>query len=206
MKELKRIRNERGWSQQKLADEAQINKVTLVHIETGKTSPNVDTLDKLALALEVEIGDFFPKAQAQLWQDPSPEQGPKHSFRFAAQGIEEFCEHWTERLQDPDLSYQSLRDFLVSFDGWLSVFEVALNTELHELRTIRTEDVNWESGFTEPHNSSIFMRLLDVALIPTMNIAFEIADKQFDQAKEESELEAAKRRKSIIERTRRIAS
>jgi transcriptional regulator with XRE-family HTH domain len=68
MNEVRRIRNERGLSQRRLAELAGVNKVTLVHIETGKSSPNVETLEKLADALEVEVADFFPKAQAPLFQ------------------------------------------------------------------------------------------------------------------------------------------
>jgi transcriptional regulator with XRE-family HTH domain len=66
MDELRRIRNERGLSQQRLAGLAGVDKVTIVHIEGGKVSPKVETLEKLATALEVEIADFFPKVQAPL--------------------------------------------------------------------------------------------------------------------------------------------
>jgi transcriptional regulator with XRE-family HTH domain len=66
MDELRRIRKERGLSQQRLAELAKVDKVTIVHIEGGKVSPKVETLEKLATALEVEVADFFPKAQAPL--------------------------------------------------------------------------------------------------------------------------------------------
>jgi len=66
MDEVRRIRLERGLSQQHLAELANVNKVTLVHLETGKTSPNVETLEKLAAALGCEIADFFPKAEPPL--------------------------------------------------------------------------------------------------------------------------------------------
>jgi transcriptional regulator with XRE-family HTH domain len=74
--ELRRIRNEKGLSVRKLAKRAGINHSTLVHIETGKQSPNVATLQKLADGLGVEVGDFFPKRQAPLfpasqWEMPS---------------------------------------------------------------------------------------------------------------------------------------
>ncbi len=67
MQELKRIRKERGLSQARLAELAGVDKVTIVHIETGKVSPNVSTLAKLADALDCELGDFFPKGQAALF-------------------------------------------------------------------------------------------------------------------------------------------
>jgi transcriptional regulator with XRE-family HTH domain len=77
MEAVRQIRKERGLSQQALSELAGINKVTLVHIETGKSSPNVDTLEKLARALDVEVADFFPKAEPSLFspESVSPEQG-----------------------------------------------------------------------------------------------------------------------------------
>jgi transcriptional regulator with XRE-family HTH domain len=82
MDELRRIRKERGLSQQRLAELAKVDKVTIVHIEGGKVSPKVETLEKLATALEVEVADFFPKAQAPLFQEP-PEQEPAGERRAA---------------------------------------------------------------------------------------------------------------------------
>jgi DNA-binding XRE family transcriptional regulator len=66
MDELRRIRKERGLSQQRLAELAKVDKVTIVHIEGDKVSPKVETLEKLATALSVELADLFPKAQASL--------------------------------------------------------------------------------------------------------------------------------------------
>jgi transcriptional regulator with XRE-family HTH domain len=70
---VKRIRQEQGLSQQALAKKADVNKVTLIRIESGKGNPNIETLEKLADALGVELSDFFPKAQASLFQ-PEEEQ------------------------------------------------------------------------------------------------------------------------------------
>ena len=73
MESARRIRKEHGWSQERTAAEAGIDRVTLVHIETGKSSPTVETLEKLAGALGVEVADFFPKAQDALFPvDDSP--------------------------------------------------------------------------------------------------------------------------------------
>ena len=74
MEEVKRLRKERGWSQQRLADEANINKVTLIRIEHGVGNPGIDTLEKLAKALDIEIADFFPKAQVPLWPEAPVER------------------------------------------------------------------------------------------------------------------------------------
>jgi transcriptional regulator with XRE-family HTH domain len=73
MDELRRIRKERGLSQQRLADLANVDKVTIVHIEGGKVSPKVETLEKLAAALKVDLADLFPKSQAPLFVElPDP--------------------------------------------------------------------------------------------------------------------------------------
>jgi transcriptional regulator with XRE-family HTH domain len=73
MEELTRARNELGWSQQKLADESGVNKATINQIERGRRSPNVETLEKLADAMGLEMSDFFPKGQASLFEG-QPEQ------------------------------------------------------------------------------------------------------------------------------------
>ena len=64
MKALTQVRNDRGWSQQRLADESGVNKATINQIERGRRSPNVETLEKLAAGLDVEMADFFPREGA----------------------------------------------------------------------------------------------------------------------------------------------
>jgi transcriptional regulator with XRE-family HTH domain len=63
------MRNERGLSQQRLADLAGVNKVTLIRIEHGTGNPNVETLEKLARALDIEMADFFPKVEPSLFDN-----------------------------------------------------------------------------------------------------------------------------------------
>jgi len=115
MDELRRIRNERGLSQQRLADLANVDKVTIVHIEGGKVSPKVETLEKLASALEVEMADLFPKAQAPLPFENERRRGAKEAehvrFSTAANRIgaaktfgdnlRHFTEKWREEIKDP---------------------------------------------------------------------------------------------------------
>lgn len=70
MQALREIRKQRGLSVRRLAKLAGINHSTLVHIENGKQSPNVTTLEKLADAMDCEVGDFFPKQQPSLFEAP----------------------------------------------------------------------------------------------------------------------------------------
>jgi transcriptional regulator with XRE-family HTH domain len=80
MTELTRIRDQRGLSQQGLADASGVNKATINQIERGRRSPNARTLEKLAAALGVEMGEFFPLAQTPLpdfFEDERPEGTPE---------------------------------------------------------------------------------------------------------------------------------
>jgi transcriptional regulator with XRE-family HTH domain len=65
-KEIKRMREGKGWSQAELAVYAGSSQPTVNQIESGKRNPSTATLVKLARALDVEVADFFPKAQAPL--------------------------------------------------------------------------------------------------------------------------------------------
>lgn len=103
MDELRRIRKERGLSQQRLAEMANVDKVTIVHIEGGKVSPKVETLEKLATALGVEMADLFPKAQAPLPLEELPSRAVQQggSWREAA---EEFINEHEPLLRDEALT------------------------------------------------------------------------------------------------------
>lgn len=90
MQEVKRIREERGLSQAKLAARSGLNPVTINRIEHGDRSPTVTTLEKLADALECEVSDFFPKSQSPLWLEP----------QAGASGVyEDAIVRWADRVQ-----------------------------------------------------------------------------------------------------------
>jgi len=56
LKNLKKLRNKKGWSQEKLAREAGISYNTLIKIERGGIkNPRLETLIKLAKVLGVSL-------------------------------------------------------------------------------------------------------------------------------------------------------
>ena len=57
---IAKLRKEKGYSQQTLADMAKITQNNLTRIENGKYSPGLDVLVKLADALNSKL-DFIPK-------------------------------------------------------------------------------------------------------------------------------------------------
>jgi len=64
---MRRMRNERGLSILDIREVTGLSKSTISDIETGKSSPTAETLQKIADALGVQVKDFF---QAQKGQPP----------------------------------------------------------------------------------------------------------------------------------------
>jgi transcriptional regulator with XRE-family HTH domain len=95
--EIKRLREARGWIQAKLAVEAGMAPSAVNQIENGKRSPSASSLNKLASALGVEVGDLFPKGQASL-PDFEDERRAR-VYRFTGQqrvSVEKLREHGIE--------------------------------------------------------------------------------------------------------------
>ena len=74
MENIRRMRREKGLSQQELAELAGVGQDSISAIETGKHEPHPRTLRKLAQALDVEVADFFkepvPLAEAPISSGP----------------------------------------------------------------------------------------------------------------------------------------
>lgn len=69
MDQLRRLREEQGLSQARLAAKAGLDPTTVNQVETGVRTPSVRTLTKLAGALETEVADLLkepalPKVEA----------------------------------------------------------------------------------------------------------------------------------------------
>lgn len=58
-KRIKELRQNLGLSQEELAERAEISSRYLSRVEMGQQFPSIDTLVKLANALNVELKDFF---------------------------------------------------------------------------------------------------------------------------------------------------
>jgi len=62
-KNLKRLRSEKQWTQDDLAETCDLSVKMIQKIEYGKTSPSLDTIDKLAKALSTSPGELFRGSQ-----------------------------------------------------------------------------------------------------------------------------------------------
>ena len=75
---LREWRERRGYSFRALAEIAGVSYVTLSRIESGRISPTVTMLEKLARALEIDLIDFFPPRKKA---HQKPKGGSKHDQR-----------------------------------------------------------------------------------------------------------------------------
>ncbi len=136
MEELTRIRSERGWSQQKLADESGVNKATINQIERGRRSPNIETLGKLAEALGTELGDFFPKVQQALpFNAPTDEELQRRMLPYVRPWLlylERYCERWETRLGAGPLSKDAFKEFGANFDDIMAAVDSLMAILRHE--------------------------------------------------------------------------
>ena len=58
-KNVRRLRAEKGWSQEDYADRAGIHRTYVSDIERGRRNPTVTVVEKLAAALGVNAGDLL---------------------------------------------------------------------------------------------------------------------------------------------------
>ncbi len=56
---MKRLRKERGWSQETLADEAGLDRTYVSGIERVVRNPTITVIDRVSVALECRLGDLL---------------------------------------------------------------------------------------------------------------------------------------------------
>ena len=56
---IRHLRSKKGWSQERLAEEANIHRVYLAGIERGRRNPSLRNLENLAVALGISLPKLF---------------------------------------------------------------------------------------------------------------------------------------------------
>jgi transcriptional regulator with XRE-family HTH domain len=126
---IRQMREERGWNQAKLGVLSGTGPSGISQIETGRRNPSAATLERIAKALEVEVRELFPLAQAPLPLDvPAGGAGsPKLSlndviadlrrttarnegFLAIQQALDGFCEGWEKRLAEGDFDKAAIEE------------------------------------------------------------------------------------------------
>ncbi|PLS87777.1 MAG: hypothetical protein CYG60_00125 [Actinobacteria bacterium] len=126
--QVRSLREEKGWTQPRLSVETGLAVSGISQIENGRRNPNAATLARLAKALNVEVADLFPKAEAPL---PFEEGGPE-------QRRSPFLEAWTSYMlrraqQLEDALPEKARALRPTLTGSVSAEQLQELTE--ELRT-----------------------------------------------------------------------
>lgn len=165
MERIRRLREERGLTQVKLAVEADMNPATLNRIEQGKANPNLKTLERLADALGVRV--------AQLLEDDSPKElEPALPFESAAAE-----ENIVDKVFElGELIYKGWEaehhDRLEAGDfEWVEHMTTTLNAYMDVLRTI---------DITQAHDPEAVLARGEYML--ALNTKFVEANKKFIEA------------------------
>ncbi len=99
-KQIRRIREEKDWSQAQLAVYAGSSQPTINQIESGKRNPSTRTLEKIAGALGIEVADLFPKAE-----EPLPFEEERRRLSNVPNALEAYMkargEKHEQEMQDP---------------------------------------------------------------------------------------------------------
>ncbi|MEI8084542.1 MAG: helix-turn-helix transcriptional regulator [Actinomycetes bacterium] len=56
---LKQLRELRGWTQQELAEEIGVHRVTIANLERGTAQPSLEVVEALAKSLRVKVTDLL---------------------------------------------------------------------------------------------------------------------------------------------------
>ena len=60
---LRQLREERGWSQEQMAERAGLNRSYLGEVERGRATPSLVTISKLAGALEIQLSSLIARCE-----------------------------------------------------------------------------------------------------------------------------------------------
>jgi transcriptional regulator with XRE-family HTH domain len=63
---IRNLRKERGWSQEKLGEKADLHHTYVGAVERGEKNASIDTLDKIADAMGIEMADLFTIKKGKL--------------------------------------------------------------------------------------------------------------------------------------------
>lgn len=63
---IRQSRKKRGWSQEALADKANLNRSYLGEIERGDAMPSLATVQKLAIAFDSNMADLVSRCEQRL--------------------------------------------------------------------------------------------------------------------------------------------
>jgi transcriptional regulator with XRE-family HTH domain len=195
MEQLKRLREERGLSQVKLAARADLNPATVNQIERGTRNASAGTLRKLASALDVSLVDLIEESgsgkAARSSLEPSLLNGLEDERRLSrfSEAIIAAASRWGDAMSSLDTT-DSKRFGLI---------DAALT--LSDIISERAEAEDWEAL---PNQERL-------EIVTTMQKLGEVADLGLRRLQEstgtqDQEQRVKERREQIREMTRRLSA
>lgn len=106
-REIRRLREARGWSQAKLAGDTGMGVSGISQIETGTRNPSAVTLAKIAGALGVEVGNLFPKEQAPLPDLEDERRTP--SLQSWIDLVNRLADRWEQEIEQREREWQAAK-------------------------------------------------------------------------------------------------
>lgn len=149
-KNMRLIRQEKGFSLRALAEASGLNVNTLSLIENGKSSPSVSTLQQLAQALRVPITAFFTQAQ-------TPQQVV---YQRPAERSQAVFSHGLLANLGAGMSHPGLEAFVITLDPGSDSGEEYITHTGRELVYCLEGEIHYQVGDTtytmHPGDSLIF--------------------------------------------------
>lgn len=119
---IQRLRKERKLTQANLAKKANISEISIRKYESGDRAPKLETIRKIALALEVSVGDILPFEDGfKLWRQEKDEKRQKEEKQLLGnykQLNEAGREEAQKRVQElTEIKRYTTHDYIPDFDS-----------------------------------------------------------------------------------------
>nr|WP_315021718.1 helix-turn-helix transcriptional regulator [uncultured Aminipila sp.] len=113
-REIKAYRKKKGWTQEELARESGMSKISIGHYERGDRCPTFDILKKITNALNVPINCF-------LNDNEYTQMGSKNSIPYTGDGLLSYLKYLNYKLV-PSKESEKKGYYITSHDGIDSLF------------------------------------------------------------------------------------
>jgi transcriptional regulator with XRE-family HTH domain len=130
---IKELRDEKGWNQTTLGYHSDLSPSEISLIENGKRNPSATTLQRIATALGVEVGDLFPKVPSSSPQ--TPEAQASEERREAEWAFLKLATSNVTRGRELEKDLKSSAASVVDDVVWLYVDDFIVANYLHKKLT-----------------------------------------------------------------------
>ena len=128
---LKKIRKERGITQNQLAEKAGLATITIQNYEGGKYEPKYETVEKLAKALEISISDLTGEGYTPPAEFPEQIQIQLNRYREI---YEEWQQYMQERFNAPFLEASDNALLLIALDEAIASMHLLMAENRKEVK------------------------------------------------------------------------